>query len=365
MRIARAETVLVSVPFESGGLPPWGWGGAPANTFDMLLVRLETEDGLVGWGEAFSRMADVALKQLIDTRVLPLVVGRDARKITRIKHDLEFNLHNFGRVGSIMYGISAVDIALWDLAGKAARRPLVDLLGGATTDQVQVYASLVRYGAEEAVAGAVRRAIGEGYRWIKLHEVSVPVIRAACEAAGAQATVMLDTNCPWSVEEALAVDAELHGLGLHWLEEPVWPPENYGGLAAVRATGRHRIAAGENAGSLFDFVAMQRAGAIDIAQPDVAKTGGVTELLRIATFCDAHGLTFSPHCALFGPGQIATIHLTAAALRPPLFERLYLDFEVELLGAAAVVKDGRLDVPTAPGLGVDPDPEVMDRYRVA
>jgi D-galactarolactone cycloisomerase len=364
MKIVRAESILVSIPFESGGLPPWGWGGAPASTFDVLLVRLETEDGLVGWGEAFSRMADTALKQVIDTRVLPLVVGRDARQIARIKHDVEFNLHNFGRSGGIMYGISAVDIALWDLAGKRAGRPLTELLGGATTSEVEVYASLVRYGTEEAASAAVRRAIGQGYRWIKLHDIAVPVIRAACAAARGQATVLLDVNCPWSVEEALRIDAEIADLGLYWFEEPVWPPENYQGLAAIRATGRHRIAAGENAGSLFDFVAMQQAGAIDIAQPDVAKTGGVTELVKIARFCEAHGLTFSPHCAIFGPGQIATIHLTAAEVRPPLFERLYLDFEAELFGEAAVVKNGRLEVPTGPGLGADPDPAVIARYRV-
>lgn len=365
MKIMKAETILISVPFESGGLPPWGWGGAPASTFDTLMVRLETEDGLVGWGEAFSRMSDIALKQMIDTRVLPLVVGRDAREIARIKHDVEFNLHNFGRVGAIMYGVSAVDIALWDLAGKRAERPLSELLGGTTTSHVEVYASLVRYGTEEAVSAAVRRAISEGYRWIKLHDIAVPVIRAACKAAGAEATVMLDVNCPWSVEEALRIDAEIADLGLYWFEEPIWPPENYGGLAAIRATGRHRIAAGENAGSLFDFVAMHRAGAIDIAQPDVAKTGGVTELVKISRFCEANGLTFSPHCAIFGPGQIATIHLTATEVRPPLFERLYLDFEAELFGEAAVVKNGRLNVPMGPGLGVEPDPAAIARYRVA
>jgi L-alanine-DL-glutamate epimerase-like enolase superfamily enzyme len=131
----------------------------------------------------------------------------------------------------------------------------------------------------------------------------------------------------------------------------------------VRATGRHRIAAGENAGSLFDFIAMQDAGAIDIAQPDVAKTGGVTELIKIARFCEANGRTFSRHCAIFGPGQIATIHLTAAEVRPPLFERLYLDFEAEIFGDAGVVKAGKLVVPTAPGRGVDPDPEVVARYK--
>jgi L-alanine-DL-glutamate epimerase-like enolase superfamily enzyme len=110
---------------------------------------------------------------------------------------------------------------------------------------------------------------------------------------------------------------------------------------------------------------MHAAGAIDIAQPDVAKNGGVTELAKIARFCDAHGLTFSPHCAIFGPGLIATIHLTAAELRPPLLERLYLDFEAELFGDAGVVKNGRLKVPTGPGLGVDPLAAVVDRYRVA
>jgi L-alanine-DL-glutamate epimerase-like enolase superfamily enzyme len=120
MKIVKAETILLAIPFESGGLAPWGWGGSPANTFDVLLVRLETEDGVVGWGEAFSRMEDRALKQMIDDRVLPLVLGRDAREISRIKHDLEFNPHNFGRIGPIMYGISAVDIALWDLAGKTS-----------------------------------------------------------------------------------------------------------------------------------------------------------------------------------------------------------------------------------------------------
>lgn len=222
----------------------------------------------------------------------------------------------------------------------------------------------MRYGSEDAIQKAVQRAIADGYRWIKLHDISVPVIQAACAAAEGRAKVMLDTNCPWSVEEALAIDAELEGLGLHWFEEPVWPPENYAGLAAIRATGRHRIAAGENAGSLFDFVAMSHAGAIDIAQPDVAKTSGVTEPLKIAHYCEAVGLTFSPHCAIFGPGQIATIHLTAVEVRPPLFERLYLDFEAELFGDAAVVKDGRLDVPTGAGLGAEPDPKVIARYCV-
>ncbi|GIS87527.1 MAG: hypothetical protein CM1200mP18_02370 [Gammaproteobacteria bacterium] len=135
MIITRAETILVSIPFKAGGIPPWSFGGDPKCNFDTLLIRLETDSGLVGWGEAFSRNEDQALKAMIDTRVLPLVVGRDAASIASLKFDLEFQLHNFGRIGPIMYGISGVDIALWDLLGKATNRPLVDLLGGSFAEE--------------------------------------------------------------------------------------------------------------------------------------------------------------------------------------------------------------------------------------
>ena len=363
-KIAKAETILVSIPFESGGTAPWSFGGAPRNAFDIMLVRLETEDGLVGWGEAFSRNQDRSLAAMIETRILPLVVGRDAGEIAKIKFELEFELHNFGRVGPIIYGISAVEIALWDILGKRCGQPLVALLGGAFADKVEVYASLMRYGSEELVAEWTKKAIARGYRHVKLHEVEMPVIRAAVEAADGKAAVTLDTNCPWSVEEALEYDRELGPLGLHWLEEPVWPPENYKGLARVRATGRHRIAAGENAGSMHDFVAMMDAGAIDIAQPEVAKTGGIIELQKIAALCEANGVEFVPHCALFGPGQVATIHINAAHRRVPVLERLFCDFEAELYGDEGVPKKAHYKVPTGPGLGRDPDPDVIKEYLV-
>jgi L-alanine-DL-glutamate epimerase-like enolase superfamily enzyme len=364
MKIAKAETILLSMPFAAGGTPPWSFGGKPANSFDVLLVRIETHNGLVGWGEAFSRGSDLALKQVIDTRLTPLIVGRDASQISKIKHNLEFQLHNFGRNGGLEFGIAAIDIALWDLLGKACGQPLSRLLGGAYTDQVETYASLMRYGNVADVTKATRGAIERGYRFIKLHEIEFDEIAAAVDAAGSDAKVMLDVNCPWTVAEALRMEKKLRGLELCWLEEPVWPPENYEGLAIVRAQGTHRIAAGENAGSLHDFMAMIRAGAIDIAQPDVAKTGGVTEVLKIAALCEAHGVEFVPHCALFGPGQVATIHVTAAHRSTPLFERLYCDFETELYGKATVPVGGKIKVPQGPGLGLDPDLSVLERFRV-
>jgi L-alanine-DL-glutamate epimerase-like enolase superfamily enzyme len=110
---------------------------------------------------------------------------------------------------------------------------------------------------------------------------------------------------------------------------------------------------------------MVDAGAIDIAQPDVAKTGGVSELLKIASFCEASAIEFVPHCALFGPGQVATIHINAAQRSVPLLERLFCDFEAELYGGATLPRGGRLPVPRAPGLGLEPDPQIIARYRIA
>jgi len=301
---------------------------------------------------------------LIETRIFPFVLGRDARCIAGIKHDLEFQLHNFGRIGPIIYGIAAVDIALWDILGKAARVPLVQLLGGQRTDEIEAYASLMRYGNVPDVVAATERAVSRGYKYIKLHEITMPEIRASVEAAGKSARVMLDTNCPWTVPEAMQHSASMADFDLLWLEEPVWPPENYVGLRLVRELGHQRIAAGENAGSLHDFVAMIEAGAIDIAQPDVAKSGGLTEVLKIAHLCEAHGIEFMPHCALFGPGQLATIHLSATMKPAPLFERLFCDFEEELWGEATIPKNGRVSVPVGPGLGLEPLPGVVEKYQI-
>jgi D-galactarolactone cycloisomerase len=365
MKIANAKTILLSMPFEADGIPPWSFGGKPANAFDILLVRLETNDGLVGWGEAFSRGRDIALKQTIDTRLLPLILGRDATQISKIKHSLEFQLHNFGRISGVEYGIAAIDIALWDLLGKACGQPLYRLLGGAYAEELEVYASLMRYGNVNDVVNATGRAVDRGYRYIKLHEIGLDEIRAAVKACAGKAKVMIDVNCPWTVTEALAIAKELQDLDLYWFEQPVWPPENYLGLARVRQQGLQRIAAGENAGSLHDFMSMISAGAIDIAQPDVAKTGGLTEVLKIAALREAHGVEFVPHCALFGPGQVATIHLSAAHRSTPIFERLFCDFEIELYGDATIPKNGKIKVPTGPGLGLEPVPEALEKFRLS
>ena len=146
--------------------------------------------------------------------------------------------------------------------------------------------------------------------------------------------IMLDTNCPWTVAQAIEMARRLAPLDLHWLEEPVWPPENLAGLAEVRARGGIPTAAGENYGTAWEFRRAFEAGAITYAQPSVTKIGGVTELRRVMALAEAFGVQVVPHSAYFGPGLIASIHCIAAMPTESLVERFYCDFADNPLGDA-------------------------------
>jgi L-alanine-DL-glutamate epimerase-like enolase superfamily enzyme len=300
---------------------------------------------------------------VLDTLLGPMCLGRDPGQIAAIHDDLERVLHGLGRNGPVLYALSGLDIALWDLAGKAAELPLYRLLGGSPRADLPAYASLLRYGAARDVAHYTAQALQRGYRHVKLHEITVPEIAAAREVMGPGLPLMVDTNCPWTVAEATAMARRLAPLDLYWLEEPVWPPENLAGLAEVRARGGLPIAAGENYGTAWEFRRAFEAGALTYAQPSVTKVGGVTEMRRVMALAEAFGVQVVPHSAYFGPGLLASIHCIAAMPGESLVERFYCDFADNPLGEAIHPRDGRIRVPQGPGLGVDPDPRLLDKLR--
>ncbi|TXL72312.1 mandelate racemase/muconate lactonizing enzyme family protein [Vineibacter terrae] len=361
MKITRVESILLAIPFEDhGGI--WR-GSGDRKAFQTLMVRIDTDQGLSGWGEVFTKNGELALKALFDTHVAPVLLGRDATQISAIKRELERLHHNFGRVGVMAFCVSAVDLALWDILGQAAGLPLYRLLGGAGRNEIPLYASLTRYGEPRAAADTVERAVREGYGAVKLHEVLVETVPAARAAAGREIALMLDTNCPWSLAEARCNARRLEPYDLMWLEEPTWPPENMHALAALRRSTTIPIAAGENAGSLADYRVMLEAGAVDFVQPDIAKAHGLSEALKIAALAEAHDVQFMPHCFMIGPGYVHTLHL-AAALEVPLLERYYVELAAEPMGAAVTPANGRVSVPQGPGLGCVPDPYAVRLYRV-
>jgi L-alanine-DL-glutamate epimerase-like enolase superfamily enzyme len=363
MKITRVETLVVNLPMVIDGATPM-LGGRARTSIDMLLVRVETDAGITGWGEAFGHRIFHATRAAIDTLLGPMCVGRDPGQIAALTDDLQRVLHGVGRNGPTMYALSGIDIALWDIAGKAAGLPLYRLLGGSPRADLPAYASLLRYGTAEAVAHYTAQALGRGYRHIKLHEITVPEVKAARDVAGPGVPIMLDTNCPWTVAEAVTMARRLAPLDLHWLEEPVWPPENLAGLAEVRAQGGIPTAAGENYGTAWEFRRAFEANAVTYAQPSVTKIGGVTELRRVMTLAEAFGVEVVPHSAYFGPGLLASIHCIAAMPRESLVERFYCDFVDNPLGEAIHPRRGRMAVPQGPGLGVDPDPKLLEKLRV-
>jgi L-alanine-DL-glutamate epimerase-like enolase superfamily enzyme len=362
MKIIKAETVLLQIPYEIGG-GQRKIAGQPASGLNILMLRVETEDGLIGWGEAFGHAVAPATKLILDTMIVPQLIGRDAARIDQLMGDLTKALHLFGRNGPVIYALSGLDIALWDLAGKRAKAPLYALLGGGYRDELAVYASLLRYGEPETLARNARRAIELGYKDVKLHEIVPALVGAAREAIGPAPRLMVDTNCPWTLTEAVDMARAMRGYNVAWLEEPIWRPEDHKQLAALRKEGIP-IAAGENAAGLADFRSMFEHGAIDIAQPSVTKIGGISEVRKIIGLADAFGVRVVPHCAYFGPGYLASMHIAASLPQEEPLERLFMDLEASPFSPYTEPKDGRIRLPTEPGLGCDPDPAVIARYRV-
>ena len=236
------------------------------------------------------------------------------------------------------------------------------MVGGRRRRSIPAYASLVRYGEPAIVRAVAARARGDGYGAVKLHEIAYDAIAAGKAGAGAGAKVMTDVNCAWSRAEAEAILPRLAALGLHWVEEPCFPPEDTGQLAAL---GRHGapLAAGENACTAVEF--RRLALAVSFAQPSVIKVGGIGEFAAAAAACREAGAVVVPHSPYFGPGYWATLQLAAALPGIDLFEFLYVRPSSWLDPAIPLPAGGRIAIPDRPGLGFAPDPAVIDRYRVA
>ena len=368
MKIRSVETMIVDIPFHDGGKGE-GIGPTTWNKKEIALVRVEDEDGFVGWGEGFGYFVTDATNAVVDRMIAPVLVGTEVDDIPAWNLATQKRLHLFGRYGITMYAISGVDIALWDLKAKRAGVPLHRLLraegaGADAPSPVPFYASLVRY-ADDAIAPRVcAQAIERGFTDLKLHEITLPHVRACREAVGAGVPMSVDVNCNWSDAFAREAIAPLIEQGASWLEEPIFPPEGYAQLAALRGHGLP-IAAGENWCTSVQFEHALAAGAVDFAQPSVTKVGGVTEFVAVAQACARAGVPLMPHSPYFGPGMHASLQLAAALPGVRQLEYLYVQPDAWLAPLGEPGPGGTFAVPEGPGLGFEPDPHVLARYRRA
>jgi L-alanine-DL-glutamate epimerase-like enolase superfamily enzyme len=361
MKITDVRAVPLTIPLATA-TPPSPWA---AGVGRQLLVRVATDEGRVGWGECFAYGATLAVCNVVEEALAPLVVGQDPGQIELLIDRLHRALMIWGRRGLAMMAVSGVEMALWDLLGKARNAPVHQLLGGVVQPGLRAYASLLRYDTPVHVAQAVSAALAAGFTAVKLHQTDVASVSAAREVAGPRVDVMLDTNCPWTVEDAIRIGRQLERYDLRWLEEPVWPPEDYAGLARVRQAVRIPIACGENDATAFAFREILAAGAADVVQPSVTKVGGIAEMKKIATLAAAAGATFVPHSFYFGPGLAATLHVAASTPGVPYVEMPPGQLAVSLPAEPIRCANGTVAVPTGPGLGADPDPDVLQRFAYA
>jgi L-alanine-DL-glutamate epimerase-like enolase superfamily enzyme len=373
MNITRIDVIRLAVPFSSGRedgvstAPPGGDEAAfnaaspQLKQMETLLVKVTTEDGLSGWGEAFGHLINPVTFAALAGPVGRFFLGKPAEDIAALRAEAEYAFHAFGRTGPVTYALSAIDTALWDLSAQRAGEPLYRHLGG-TRGTIDLYASLVSYGnVPTEVARQVRRVAALGFRQIKLHETEYAAIAAAREALPADVGLMVDVNCPWPVSEAIARATALRELNLGWLEEPVWPPDDVAGLAVVRATGV-RVSAGENASGVAALRSHFEHGALDVVQPSVAKIGGVSAMREVFALAAAHEVKVVPHCFYYGAGLLATAHLVATLPADIALEVPFIQFTPMLHPSLAFAPT--LTLPDTPGLGFEPDPEVLSAYCI-
>jgi D-galactarolactone cycloisomerase len=364
MKITAVEPFHISVPYDFGNAAE-NAAAVQWPKMETLFVKVTTDEGVIGWGEGFGLAACGITKVAVEKAIAPLAVGRDPTDIAALTADIAYKQRNCSRNGPVGFALSALDIALWDIAGKRAGQPLYRLLGaGETVERMPAYASLLRYGHADVVRRNSAKAVARGYRNVKVHEVGAAEIAAAREAIGPDIALTVDASCAWTVPQAIDMAKKLKPCDLTWLEEPLWPPEDYAGMARLKAEGDGMpIAAGENAGTFADIAQLIGAAGVDYTQPSITKIGGVSAMLKVAEMAHRAGTKIAPHSPYFGPGLIATIHFAASLPERPPIERFYLDLEASPLGILVEAPGGYMSVPNGPGLGIDVDETVLRTYR--
>jgi D-galactarolactone cycloisomerase len=369
LRITDVRLVPLKTVREVGMLEP-AWDPGGRMTFRVgggEYLEVHTDQGLVGIGPAM----DGSLVPIVNEQL----VGRDALDVESHAARLQYYGGGRGRRGT-----SSVDIALWDLVGKASGQPLYRLWGG-SEDRVLVYASTIALSSPERAAALARELLEDGWKAIKLrlHHATLQedtrTVEAVRAEVGDRMEIMVDANqgqspgawqpgVRWDLERAIAMARELERLGCSWLEEPL-PRYAFEQLAALNRLVELPIAGGENNSGLHEFTWMLEQGVYDIVQPDALVCGGITELLEIGALAETFGKRVVPHHGGGAIGTIAHLHLVAAWPHAPSLELLHEPPVASYRHRLEILRDppsvdafGHMSLPQGPGLGVEIDPEL-------
>ena len=384
MKIRDVDAVWLHCPIPESKQHTSDFGRITA--FDGVIVTIRTDDGLVGFGEAKAGVGSsgngAAIVAIIQNELRPLLVGEDARNISRLWNRMmngsraelseRFgrSMPILGRRGIHVAAISGIDLALWDIAGKARDCSVLDLVGGACRDRVKAYGS-GGWGDHTRIGDELRNYISQGFAAVKMRvgamdgrvEESLSRVRAAREAVGRNIDLMVDAHGTMTVAQAKRFCDGAKDLELRFVEEPVMTDDR-AGLAEVRKASALPIAAGESEFTRFAFAELIDRRAADVLQPDLAITGGFSEGLKIAALCEAHRLELAPHC--WGSAISFRAGLTLAfASNAGVYMEVPMGADPLLREMASIdlrLTDGALGPPSGPGWGAEPDAEFLKRF---
>lgn len=376
MKITAVRTHILEAALSQ----PFAYSRAWYDTRTAMVVEIETDDGLNGWGECYG---PARITAAVVQSVAPWLIGQDPLRTEFLWQMIYARLRDHGQKGAVIEGLSGIDIALWDIKGKHFGVPVHRLLGGPLRSEVQAYATglyrrksgdPLRYLAEEA-AGYV----ADGFKAVKLKvgfgvEEDAAVTRAVREAIGPGIALMVDANHAYDAVAAIRLGRMIEPYDIGWFEEPV-PPEDVAGYRAVKAALSIPIAGGECEFTRFGFRDLLVSRAIDIIQPDTCAAGGLSECKKIADMAEAFGVRYNPHVWGTGIAIAASLQLLAvlpsqtppslAPVAPMLeFDRTEHPIRQSLLVQPIEHVKGFVRVPDAPGLGIEVDREALARFAV-
>jgi D-galactarolactone cycloisomerase len=379
MKITQVRAHVLRSALEQPFAFSQGWVSSRGAT----LVEVQTDEGITGWGEALCQglQPPEIAAAAIDHALKNLVVGADPLQPEVLWHRMYHQTRDYGQKGAVIGAISGIDIALWDIAGKARREPVAKLLGGMFRTRVEAYATgfyrLKGTGEAARLAQEAEGHVAKGFRALKIKlgfgiDDDLAVMKEL-RFLSPDREVMIDVNHAYSVADAIRLGRELQDMGwrLRWYEEPV-VQEDPDGCAEVRRALATPIAGGENEYTLFGFKELLARRSIDIAQPDLCIAGGFTGCRHIVALAHAHGVQVNPHVWASAVGQAASLQLIAAI--PPAnhalsakdvlleFDTSSHPFREHLTDLPLRQRQGWVEIPQKPGLGIEVSRDVIKRF---
>ena len=380
MNISAIDVFILKTPLNEPFAFSQGWVRQRSAT----LVKITTDSGISGWGEAFAQGLEPPeiAAAVIEHALTPLLIGESALDTSVLWHKMYHTTRDYGRKGSVISAISAIDIALWDIAGHYYQQPVYQLLGGAFRNEVQPYATgFYRVSGKNEASRLADEAIrhrDNGFTAMKVKlgfgvKDDIQVMEKIATAIDTDSIeLMVDTNHAYGYREALKLGKALEAYNLRWYEEPV-VPEDLDGYRNLRKQLNVPIAGGENEHTPYGYRALFNAGAVDVAQPDVGSCGGISAARDIIAMAQAQGVSVNPHVWGSAIAQAASLQLLAAipitnhALFPqqPLleFDCSSHPFRHQLTTTPLSLRDGRVNIPEGYGLGISVIQETVDAFR--